>query len=86
MQFCLYELSQNQELQEKARQDIEKALKKHGELSYEAIGDMKYLEQCIEGEHNFNAFSKLKLQISFQKVSENGLQFQPCQDTAKRII
>jgi cytochrome P450 family 6 len=50
MQFCLYELSQNKEIQEKARQDVAAAIKKHGEISYEALSDMKYLEQCIEGE------------------------------------
>ena len=62
MQFCLYELSQNEKVQQKAREDVEKALKAHGELSYEALNDMKYLEQCIEGRNIGlldNCFSKI---------------------------
>ncbi|KXJ79531.1 hypothetical protein RP20_CCG000566 [Aedes albopictus] len=47
MSFCLYELSENQDLQEKARKDVMDTLKKHGSLSYEAIHEMKYLENCI---------------------------------------
>jgi cytochrome P450 family 6 len=49
MQFCLFELSQNKEIQQKARDEVKKVLSKHGELSYEALSDMKYVEQCIEG-------------------------------------
>uniref|UniRef100_U5ENJ2 Putative cytochrome n=1 Tax=Corethrella appendiculata TaxID=1370023 RepID=U5ENJ2_9DIPT len=45
--FCLYELAKNPEYQEKARQSIAETIKKHNELSYEAINDMHYLEQCI---------------------------------------
>lgn len=56
MQFCLYELSQNKEIQEKARQSIAQAIKKHGGLTYEAVNDMKYLEQCIEGKVDDSSF------------------------------
>lgn len=48
MTYCLFELSINEEVQEKAREDVRKALNKHnGELTYDTIGDMDYLEQCI---------------------------------------
>lgn len=49
--YCLYELSQNVELQEKARQSVTEALKKHkNALTYDLVSEMKYLEQCVKGE------------------------------------
>ncbi|XP_053683144.1 cytochrome P450 6a2-like [Sabethes cyaneus] len=45
--YCLYELAQNQEYQEKARNCVLEAVKKHGGLTYEAACDMPYLDQCI---------------------------------------
>ncbi|XP_043947047.1 probable cytochrome P450 6d5 [Drosophila biarmipes] len=46
--FTLYELTQNPEVMEKAKEDVRKALENHGgRLSYDAIADMKYLEACI---------------------------------------
>ncbi|XP_055588836.1 probable cytochrome P450 6a13 [Uranotaenia lowii] len=48
MSFCMYELARNPELQEKARLEIEQVLAKHGSsFTYEAIHEMKYLENCI---------------------------------------
>ncbi|XP_014213303.1 cytochrome P450 6k1 [Copidosoma floridanum] len=44
--FTLMELAAHPEYQEKARRDIERAIKEHG-LTYEAFNDMKYLDQCI---------------------------------------
>uniref|UniRef100_A0A1Q3FSX7 Putative cytochrome p450 n=1 Tax=Culex tarsalis TaxID=7177 RepID=A0A1Q3FSX7_CULTA len=47
MSFCLYELAMNQELQERARKNVRDVLNQHGSLTYEAIHEMKYLENCI---------------------------------------
>lgn len=47
MTFTMYELSLNKEIQEKARQDVKRAIQKHGGMTYESISDMKYLDQCI---------------------------------------
>ncbi|XP_058819854.1 probable cytochrome P450 6a14 [Topomyia yanbarensis] len=47
MTFCLYELARNQELQDKARKSVLDAVKVHGSMTYEAIYDMKYVENCI---------------------------------------
>lgn len=44
--FTLMELASYPEYQQKAREDINKAIEKHG-LTYEAFNDMKYLDQCI---------------------------------------
>ncbi|EDS44713.1 cytochrome P450 [Culex quinquefasciatus] len=47
MLFCLYELALNQDVQDKARQNVLEVLKHHGALSYDAVFDMKYLDKCI---------------------------------------
>ncbi|CAG9865478.1 unnamed protein product [Phyllotreta striolata] len=46
MAFALYELSRNPEIQAKVRQEIEDLTK--GELTYECLGELKYLQQCID--------------------------------------
>lgn len=50
MSYTLFELSQNQAVQDKARDSVKKVLAKHGGvLTYEAIMDMHYIENCISG-------------------------------------
>ena len=49
--YCLYELSVQQGIQEKLRDEIDSVLDRHnGKLSYESIHQMSYLEQVINGE------------------------------------
>lgn len=45
--FCLYELSMHQDIQDRVRQEIRTVLKKHGELSYNAVNDMPYLHKVV---------------------------------------
>ena len=50
MTFALYELSKNQDLQQRLRDEIESVLAKHdGKVTYQSIQDMKYMNQVIEG-------------------------------------
>lgn len=48
LSYALYELSINQELQDKTRSEIEKVLEKHnGEITYDSIMGMEYCGQVI---------------------------------------
>ncbi|PSN55897.1 Cytochrome P450 6a2 [Blattella germanica] len=47
MSFCLYELAMNLDIQGKLRQEITSVLEKHGSVTYEAVNEMKYLNQVI---------------------------------------
>ncbi|KAM7343833.1 putative cytochrome P450 6a14 [Cochliomyia hominivorax] len=48
MAFCLYELARNLDIQEKLREEILANIKENkGELTYEGMNSMKYLEQVI---------------------------------------
>lgn len=50
MMFCLYELAQNPTIQEKTRQEIRAVLKRHdNNFTYDAMMEMKYTEQVING-------------------------------------
>lgn len=47
--YTLYELSQNVDLMARAQRDIEETLQKHnGQLTYESMGDMQFIELCIK--------------------------------------
>lgn len=50
MTFALLELAMNQDIQEKLRHEIVSVLKKYGgNCTYEAIMEMKYLDQVVHG-------------------------------------
>lgn len=50
MAFALYELSQNTEIQEKARRNIQTVLEKHQNvLNYESLNEMHYIKQVVQG-------------------------------------
>lgn len=50
MLFCLFELARNKRVQQKVHDEIDKVYKSAGPegISYESLGDMKYLECCID--------------------------------------
>lgn len=50
MTFCLYELSLQQDIQNRLRQEIDVVLQKHGgKLTYEGIQEMEYLDKVVSG-------------------------------------
>lgn len=51
MSFALYELAQNQELQQRLREEINEVFDscKDGQISYEALQDIPYLDQVLWG-------------------------------------
>lgn len=51
MSFCMYELAKHPEIQQNIYDEIVDVLQKYnGILTYEAVADMKYLGQCLDGE------------------------------------
>ncbi|XP_068144883.1 LOW QUALITY PROTEIN: cytochrome P450 6a2-like [Drosophila tropicalis] len=48
MGYCLFELAQHQDIQDKLRAEINSVLEKHeGKLTYESTKDMQYLDQVL---------------------------------------
>ena len=48
--FCIFELAQQPQLLQRAEQEIEDVLARHGgAVSYEALNKMKFLEMCLLG-------------------------------------
>lgn len=55
MSFCLYEMSKDPSKQENAYKEIASVLEKNnGELTYETLSQMKYMDYCIEGRSQKN--------------------------------
>lgn len=47
--FCMYELAKNPEIQKRVHDEIDRVLAEHnGEITYDSVTDMKYLEACID--------------------------------------
>lgn len=56
MTFCMFELAKNTDIQQKAYEEINSVLKKYdGNLNYESLSEMKYLDACIDGIQSRNA-------------------------------
>uniref|UniRef100_A0A182QM30 Cytochrome P450 n=1 Tax=Anopheles farauti TaxID=69004 RepID=A0A182QM30_9DIPT len=45
--YCLFELAQQPDLQERARTCVLETLEKYGGMTYEALNDMPYIDQCL---------------------------------------
>lgn len=70
MAFCLYELAANPEVQEKLREEVRSVLEKHGgEITYDAIQDMKYMNQVLDG---MNLSYKLLGPFALSPVKSDG--------------
>lgn len=56
----LYSLALNQDIQEKLCREIKSTLSKHnGEITYEAMQEIKYLQMVIDGK-NYQTFPVIK--------------------------
>lgn len=50
MSFCLFEIAKNPKVQAKVHEEIDHVLAKcGGNITYESVSEMKYLENCIDG-------------------------------------
>lgn len=58
MGFCLYELALQQDVQQRLRDEIETVLNEvsNGEVTYDAINQMTYLEQVLSGKNFYSEF------------------------------
>lgn len=57
MTFALFELAQRPDLQEKVRQEANEVLQKHnGKMTYDAMLELVYTEQVIQGKQLFYLF------------------------------
>lgn len=45
--YCLYELALNPDIQERLYKEIDSTIKKHGDLTYQAIQEMEYLDMVV---------------------------------------
>jgi hypothetical protein len=50
MSFCLYELAKNKDIQVRLRSEMDAVLSLHGDITYEAVMEMKYLDRVVSGE------------------------------------
>ena len=49
MSYTLYELARNPDIQEKLRLEIRRVKTKHGGLTYQAVKEMTYLDNVLNG-------------------------------------
>lgn len=50
MTFALFEMAKNQDIQDKVREEIHTVLQKHDDkITYDAIMEMTYMQQVIDG-------------------------------------
>ncbi|XP_055710227.1 probable cytochrome P450 28d1 [Phlebotomus papatasi] len=47
LSFALYQLAKHKEAQDKLRQEIKETLEKHGEINFDVVNEMPYLEQVV---------------------------------------
>lgn len=57
MSYCMYEIARNPDIQTKLHHEIDEVLAKHnGQINYDSVSEMKYLESCIDGECKTSKF------------------------------
>lgn len=68
MEFVLYQIASHDKVQSRARKEIMEKIEKHGgRLTYEALMEMQYLDQILNGKlRNKGALFELILFSPFQ--------------------
>ena len=70
MTFCLYELAINPDIQEVLRNEIDTVLEKHdGNISYEAVQEMTYLDNVVAGKLNIEALISNEISVCNNRIS-----------------
>lgn len=65
--MVLYHMSIDQHVQNRARKEILEVLEKHNnEITFEALNEMKYLSQVVEGEYSMSVHPKYELLLIFK--------------------
>jgi hypothetical protein len=73
MAFCLYELTQNPDIQERLQAEIDSVSEQHGgNITYDSILEMQYLDKIVNGEW------KRRLSTSSGHFESKPLQQHPC--------
>lgn len=78
--YCLYELAKNPSIQQRVHSEIDAVLKAHnGQLTYEAVTDMVYLEKCIDG-MTFDIYSYFVFEKSILELYKSIYKYKqkPC--------
>lgn len=66
LSFCLYELAKNSNIQRRVHSEIDRVLGQHnGQITYESISEMKFLDHCIDGLFASDFFFYHKIQYFF---------------------
>lgn len=77
MAFFMFEMAKSPRIQQRAYNEIQEVLQRYkGELSYEALSEMKFLDNCVEGKEDFDFFffkfdSRMKILILFCTFDRN---------------
>lgn len=79
MTFALYELALNEDVQRRAREEIKRVLDRHGgELSYEAVMDMTYITQILNGEFvSYTSSRTICIKIFRSNILESLRKYSP---------
>lgn len=69
MNYALYELAQQPDLQERLREEINEVLEQsNGEITYDNIKQMPYLQQVLDGKFSVRYFSCISVTLLFSSL------------------
>lgn len=74
MFYCLFELAKNQDVQQKAQDEIDQAFKKLDKdgLTYDTMTELKYLESCIDETLRKYPIAPMLVRVCTKDYSVNG--------------